>query len=110
MLEILKAELEKYDAFNTPDHAFIDAVVRAIPFSTVPTKMKTVFAISHLSNYASQFRRNTKLWDGTLVPTNNISFVIAQVARNPPSGSSQDAPICLADLRESGFLGLHCRL
>lgn len=26
-----------------------------------------------------------------------------QVARNPPSGSSQDAPICLADLRESGF-------
>ena len=27
-----------------------------------------------------------------------------------PSGSSQDAPICLADLRESGFLGLHCRL
>ena len=27
-----------------------------------------------------------------------------QVARNPPSGSSQDAPICLADLRESGFL------
>ncbi|CSD04469.1 Uncharacterised protein [Vibrio cholerae] len=33
-----------------------------------------------------------------------------QVARNPPSGSSQDAPICLADLRESGFLGLHCRL
>ncbi len=27
-----------------------------------------------------------------------------------PLDQVEDAPICLADLRESGFLGLHCRL
>lgn len=89
MLNILRAELEKYNAFAAPDHAFIDALTRAISFSTVPTKMKLVFAIAHLSNYASQFRRNIKLWDGTLVPTNNISFVVADSGANKDSSNSK---------------------
>ena len=89
MLDILKAELQKYGAFSYPDHEFIDALVRAIPFNTVPDKMKMVFAISHLSNYASQFRRNIELWDGTLVPTNNISFVIADSGANKDSSNNK---------------------
>lgn len=89
MLDILRKELEKYSAFDAPDHEFIDALARAIPFSTVPTKMKLVFAISHLSNFASQFRRNIKLWDGTLVPTNNISFVVADSGANKDSSNSK---------------------
>lgn len=89
MLDILKKELEKYDAFSTPDHDLINAIMRAVPFSTVPEKMKMVFAISHLSNFASQFRRNIKLWDGTLVPTNNISFVIADSGANKDSSNSK---------------------
>ena len=89
MLNILRAELEKYDAFSEPDHEFINALVRAVPFSTVPNKMKIVFAISHLSNFASQFRRSIELWDGTLVPTNNISFVIADSGANKDSSNNK---------------------
>ena len=89
MLNILKKELEKYGAFDAPDHSFINAIVRAVPFNTVPTKMKLVFAISHISNFASQFRRNVELWDGTLVPTNNISFVVADSGANKDSSNSK---------------------
>jgi hypothetical protein len=89
MLNILRTELEKYGAFNEPSHEFINAVVRAVPFNTVPKKMKVVFAISHLSNFASQFRRSIQLWDGTLVPTNNISFVIADSGANKDSSNSK---------------------
>lgn len=89
MLNILRAELEKYDAFSEPNHELINAIVRAVPFNTVPTKMKIVFAISHLSNFASQFRRNIELWDGTSVPTNNISFVIADSGANKDSSNSK---------------------
>lgn len=89
MLNILRAELEKYDAFSEPDHDLINAIVRAVPFNTVPAKMKIVFAISHLSNFASQFRRSMELWDGTIVPTNNISFVIADSGANKDSSNSK---------------------
>lgn len=89
MLNILRKELESWGAFNAPDHSFINSIVRAVPFNTVPTKMKIVFAISHLSNYASQFRRNIALWDGTMVPTNNISFVIADSGANKDSSNSK---------------------
>lgn len=96
MLEILRKELQNYGAFNAPDHPFINAMVRAVPFNTVPTKMKLVFAISHLSNFASQFRRNIELWDGTLVPTNNISFVVADSGANKDSSNSKIKK-CFAD-------------
>lgn len=89
MLPILKAELEKHGAFLPPDHVFVDAMVRAIPFNTVPHKMKIVFALSHLSQYASQFRRSVELWDGTKVPTNNISFVIADSGANKDSSNNK---------------------
>lgn len=89
MLNILKDELDKFGAFNTPKHPFVDALVRAVPFGTVPNKMKIVFALSHLSNYASQFRRSLELWDGTLVPANNISFVVADSGANKDSTNSK---------------------
>lgn len=89
MLEVLRKELEKYDAFSPPDHDFINALIRAVPFSTVPQKMKLVFAITHLSNFASQFRRNMELWDGTMVPTNCISFVVADSGANKDSSNNK---------------------
>ena len=85
MLNILRQELSGLGVFDAPDHPFIQSLTKAISFSNVPEKMKIIFAISHLSNFASQFRRNIELWDGTLVPTNNISFVIA------PSGANKDS-------------------
>lgn len=89
MLDILRKRLEESSAFAPPKHNFVDAMVRAVPFNTVPLKMKVLFALSHLSNYASQFRRNIELWDGTPVPTNNISFVIADSGANKDSSNSK---------------------
>lgn len=85
MLNILHTELDKLGVFDTPKHAFVQSLTNAIPFSNVPENMKIIFAISHLSNFASQFRRNITLWDGTSVPTNSIAFVIA------PSGANKDS-------------------
>lgn len=96
MLNILKKELDAYDAFSPPDHPFVNALVRSVPFTTVPAKMKIVFAISHLSNYASQFRRNIEIWDGTHVPTNNISFVVADSGANKDSSNTK-VKKCFAD-------------
>lgn len=89
MLKLLKDELERHGVFNAPDHPFINALVRAVPFNTVPTKMKMVMAISHLTNFASQFRRNIELWDGTPVTVNSISFVIADSGANKDSSNNK---------------------
>lgn len=89
MLDVLKTELEKHKVFDAPDHIFVNALKDSISFGTVPDKMKTVFALSHLSSYATQFRRNVELWDGTLVPTNNISFVVADSGANKDSSNSK---------------------
>lgn len=96
MLDFLRNELTNYGAFNTPNHIFVQSLIKAIPFNTVPEKMKTIFALSHLSQYASQFRRSIQLWDGTLVPTNNISFVIADSGANKDS-SNNKIKKCFAD-------------
>lgn len=85
MLTILREELAKHKVFDKPAHPFVDALVAAIPFSTVPLKMKQVFAIAHLSCFATQFRRNVLLDDGTPVPVNNLSFVIADSGANKDS-------------------------
>ena len=89
MLKILKDELDKYGAFDAPNTPLVESLVKAVPFTTVPTKMKIVFAISHISNFASQFRRNVRLWDDTPVPVNSISFVIADSGANKDSTNSK---------------------
>lgn len=88
MRELLKQELDKYSIFQAPDDDFINALTRAIPFATVPDKMKLVIAISHLTNFAGQFRRNIVLWDDTPVPINSISFVIAGSGANKDSSNN----------------------
>ena len=90
MLNILHTELDKLGVFDTPKHAFVQSLTNAIPFSNVPENMKIIFAISHLSNFASQFRRNITLWDGTSVPTNSIAFVIAPSGANKDSSNSKN--------------------
>jgi len=85
MLDILRSSLDELNVFDAPNHEFVSRLTRTVSFSNVPEKMKVVFALSHISNYASQFRRNIELWDGTLVPTNSIAFVIA------PSGANKDS-------------------
>jgi len=88
MLQLLKAELNKHHIFQAPEDDFINALTRAIPFATVPDKMKLVIAISHLTNFAGQFRRNIALWDDTPVPINSISFVMASSGANKDSSNN----------------------
>lgn len=89
MYDVLRKELESLKAFSTPDVNFINTLVTAIPFTTVPHKMKVAFVLAHLSHFASQFRRNMLLWDGAEVPTNNITFVIADSGANKDSANSK---------------------
>ena len=89
MLQILRDELQKYNVFDSPDHDLINSLVKAVPFTNVPPKMKLAFAIAHISQFASQFRRNIELWDGTPVPTNSITFVIADSGANKDSTNTK---------------------
>lgn len=89
MLEILRKELEEYDIFSAPNNELVNSLVRAVPFTTVPLKMKAVMAISHITNFAGQFRRNIELWDGTEVPINGIAFVISGSGDNKDSSNSK---------------------
>lgn len=75
MLELTHAELAKYDAFAPTLNPFLQQIVNAIPYSVDP-RMKSVIAVTQLTVFASQFRRNVMLWDGTSVPINAISFVV----------------------------------
>lgn len=84
MLDILREELGKLGFFSYPKSEIVENIVKAIPINTVPERMKTAFALSHLSHYACHFRRNMQLWDGASVPVNNITFVLAD------SGTSKD--------------------
>ena len=88
MLDITKAELDKYNALAPSVNEYVQHIVNAIPFPTVPFQMKAVIAVAQLTNFAAQFRRNILLWDGdTEVPINAISFVITG------SGGGKDSTV-----------------
>lgn len=76
MLDLLKAELDELEALTPKLNHITQMVVNAIPFTTVHERMKATVAISQISHFASQFKRNIVLPDGTPVPINSIAFVI----------------------------------
>jgi len=81
-------ELENRDALTPKLNPITECVINAMPFPTVPDKMKAVIAISQLITFASQFKRNILLWDqSTSVPINSISFVVAG------SGAGKDSSV-----------------
>lgn len=87
MLEITKEELNKHNALVPSLNPHIQRIVNAIPYTTVDPRMKAVIAVSQLTSFASQFRRNVYLWDETSVPINAISFVITG------SGGGKDSSV-----------------
>lgn len=87
MLALTKAELDKHNALQPYLNSHIQHVVNAIPFTTVAASMKSVIAATQITAFASQFRRNILLWDGTEVPINAISFVITG------SGGGKDSSV-----------------
>lgn len=87
MLELTKQELDKHSALIPSLNHNTQQVVNAIPFTTVDPRMKAVIATTQITAFASQFRRNILIWDGTEVPINAISFVVTG------SGGGKDSSV-----------------
>lgn len=87
MLDILKSELNDKQVFNNELPAIVTKLMQTIPDSTIPDRFKTVVALSEISTFATQFRRNMGHWDGFELPTNSVSFIIAK------SGAGKDASV-----------------
>ena len=87
MLELTKAELDSHDALTPSLNSHIQRIVNAVPYVTVDPKMKAVIAVSQLTAFASQFKRNIMLWDDTSVPINAIAFAITG------SGGGKDSSV-----------------
>lgn len=80
--------LKKEGAFTGEQNRYLRDVVSAISFPTIDPRMKSVVAVAQITAFASQFRRNIKLWDDhTEVPVNAISFVITG------SGAGKDSSV-----------------
>jgi hypothetical protein len=88
MLTQTKELLQKEGAFSGEQNPYLQNVVDAISFPTIDPRMKSVVAVAQITAFASQFRRNIKLWDDvTEVPVNAISFVITG------SGAGKDSSV-----------------
>ncbi len=85
MLEVLQTELTKYGAFETQLPDIIERIAEAIPYQTIPDRMKCTIAASEITLFASQFRRNIKTWDDSSVPINAVGFVITGSGQNKDS-------------------------
>ena len=87
MLDVCKQELDKYGALTPSINSSIQEVINAIPYSTVPDRMKVTIALSQISSFASQFKRNLMLWDDSSIPLNSIAFVLTG------SGAGKDSSV-----------------
>lgn len=86
MLEEYKKELIEYGVFDKELPASIEALTETIANARMPKRMKTILAVSELTTFASQFRRNLWHWDGFELPINSVSFLIAGSGTGKDSG------------------------
>ncbi|EPX3987289.1 hypothetical protein ACWZUH_000024 [Campylobacter fetus] len=94
-IELLEEELKKRGVFSTPLPKFINELADSIPNKLDP-KMKLTIAVSEIILFASQFRRNIKHWNNSLIPINAITFCISG------SGTGKDSSI---NAMRKNFLG-----
>lgn len=87
MLQQTKADLEALNAFTPTLPPVVNLVVDALPAANIPLRMKYIIAISEITTFASQFRRNLWHWDGFELPINSTSFIIAK------SGAGKDSTV-----------------
>ena len=76
MKNILFNDLSTYGAFNSSLPKTLIDIIGANVFN-IPYRMKALIAASELVSFASQFKRNILLPEGTQVPVNSVSFCIA---------------------------------
>lgn len=87
MLDITRKELEQAGAFTDKTNIIVKLITDTIPSESVPIRMKEVIAVSEITTFASQFRRNMWHWDGFELPINSTSFIIAD------SGLGKDSSV-----------------
>ena len=73
MLQQTKADLEALDAFTPTLPPVVNLVVDSLPAANIPLRMKYIIAVSEITTFASQFRRNIWHWDGFELPINSTS-------------------------------------
>lgn len=86
MLALTKAALTAEGALTPSINPHISNIMSAIT-TNVPERMKAVIAQAQATTFASQFRRNLRLWDDTSVPINSVSFCITG------SGDGKDSSV-----------------
>lgn len=85
MLKHTRVALDKHKVFDRELSPILTAITNAIPFHTVPQRMKLTIAVSEIITFASQFRRNIILDDGTSVPINSIAIILTGSGENKDS-------------------------
>ena len=81
---MLETHLKEVGAFTKTIHPLIDMAVNTIA-GEVPYRLKLSIALSELITFTSHLRKPIKLYDGTIVPCNAITFALAK------SGVSKDS-------------------
>ena len=98
MLDILEKEINSLNVFDGNLPEIVKGVADSIPSQTIPYRMKLAFAVSEIMLYASQFRKNIKHWNDSIIPINSIMFCVAK------SGASKDSSVKAArKCFESGY-------
>lgn len=82
----LKQELDDYSCFNSQQHPAFEYAIKCIA-QNANYKMKLMMAASELVLFTSQLRKPIQMSDGTLVPVNIISFILAG------SGAAKDSSL-----------------
>jgi len=104
MLDMLEKELNNQNIFEGNLPEIVKAVADSIPSRNIPYRMKITFAVSEIILYASQFRKNIKHWNDSIIPINGITFCIAK------SGASKDSSVKAArKCFESGYEIINAR-
>lgn len=62
-------------------------LIKVIPNEALPDRLKAVMALSEVSTFASQFRRNMWHWEGFELPVNSVAVAIAG------SGEGKDSSV-----------------
>lgn len=86
MLNLTKQSLDQHQALTPSINTHAARIMSAIN-TNVPERMKALIAQTQITAFASQFRRNLKLWDDSSIPINAVSFCITG------SGEGKDSSV-----------------
>lgn len=85
-LSLLKERLDKEGLFNTELPELLQTLTETV-VAHLPEKMKLTLAVSEIVLFTSQYRKNIKHWNGSLIPINAITFCLAK------SGAAKDSSV-----------------